>query len=264
MWDFYWPYWEFSVETEGGLCFRGINLFPHMGAEGKKKQDYPCQYFKFVVTRDWMSRGNRKEIQSLSLLGHWLKSCLFQQWPKLITIQACCSVTNSMWKELVASEAGAQRRQPQQKVQGLGSTLNMNFSSAQGIGPCPSHIPGASVPKPFGLPGLTLDLADYLALAWPPLDYQGELRCHQLSLLTSPGDMGTMSCPQGLCLPCSAPNSPPLSLLPGKGSMGQRGQRHISVVYHHICWYPSYSSAFIRDIDWLRDRKTDLWTVSHF
>lgn len=83
-----------------------------------------------------------KQIQSLSLLGHWLKSCLFQQWPKLITIQACCSVTNSMWKELVASEAGAHCRQPQQKDQGFGWTLNTNFSSTPGITSCPNPISG--------------------------------------------------------------------------------------------------------------------------
>lgn len=206
-----------------------------------------------------MSRGNRKEIQSLSLLGHWLKSCLFQQWPKLITIQACCSVTNSMWKELVASEAGAQCRQPQQKVQGLGWTLNTNFSSARGIGPCPSNIPGAPVPKLlFGLPGLTLDLAPYLALAWPPLDCRGDLRCHQLALLTSLGDMGPVSCHAQLPPPL------PSRCSLGRASMGQRGQRHISAVYHHIHWYPSYSSAFIWDAHWLQDRKTDFWAASHF
>lgn len=96
-----------------------------------------------ICSQERLSQGNRKEIQSLSLLGHWLKSCLFQQWPKLITIQACCSVTNSMWKELVASEAVAHCWQSQQKDQGFGWTLNMNFSSAQGIGPCPSNVPGA-------------------------------------------------------------------------------------------------------------------------
>lgn len=207
MWDFYWPYWEFSVETKGGLCFRGINLFPHMGAEGKKKEDYPCQYFKFVVTRDWMSRGNRKEIQSLSLLGHWLKSCLFQQWPKLITIQACCSVTNSMWKELVASEAGAQRRQPQQKVQGLGSTLNMNVEyecSAQ---------PRASVPAPatsqVRLSPNRLDCLDWpwtWLITLPLLDHPWttEGSCAVTSFLCSPAWVTWGQCPAPKVSACHA------------------------------------------------------------
>lgn len=161
-----------------------------------------------------MSRGNRKEIQSLSLLGHWLKSCLFQQWPKLITIQACCSVTNSMWKELVASEAGAHCRQPQQKDQGFGWTLNMNFSSALGIGPCPSHIPGAPAVR----------------IAWIDLGL-GSSPC---PCLTSPGpSRGPVlpqpcpalqprcsrmaSCHQHPCPPRSVRSLPPLFLIPGTG-----------------------------------------------
>lgn len=171
MWDSSWPYWEFSVETKGELCLRGINLFPYMGT-GKKKH-YPCQYFKFAVTRDWMSRGNRKEIQSLSLLGHWLKSCLFQQWPKLITIQACCSVTNSMWKELVASEAGAHCRQPQQKDQGFGWTLNLISSSTPSI---TSH-PRCSCPRDCSLHAWTnhgLGSSPCPCLT----SYTGDLCCH--------------------------------------------------------------------------------------
>lgn len=227
MWDSYWPYWEFSAETEGGLCLRGINLFPYMGTE--KKEDYPCQYFKFAVTRDWMSRGNRKEIESLSLLGHWLKSCLFQQWPKLITIQACCSVTNSMWKELVASEAGAHCRQPQQKDQGFGWTWNTNFSSALGFGPCPSHVPGAPVPKPpLGLPGSTLDAAHHLAPARPPRDHGGDLRCHHLALLSSPRVVGRRPPTQVPAHHAHFPARLPSHCCLARASVGQRRQRCVS------------------------------------
>lgn len=226
MWDSYWPYWEFSVETKGELCLRGINLFPYMGTEKKKKEDYPCQYFKFAVTRDWMSQGNRKEIQSLSLLGHWLKSCLFQQWPKLITIQACCSVTNSMWKELVASEAGAHCRQPQQKDQGFGWTLNLNFSSAPDITPCPNHIPGVPVLQTaLCMLGLTMDLAHHLASAWPPLE--GTCAATMGSAL-QPGWGGTVSCHRGPCPPCSDPRSPPPFCSLARPLLGQRGRRGVS------------------------------------
>lgn len=166
-----------------------------------------------------MSRGNRKEIQSLSLLGHWLKSCLFQQWPKLITIQACCSVTNSMWKELVASEAGAHCRQPQQKAQGSGWTLNMNSSSALGIGPCPSDVPGAPVPKLlFGLPGLTLDVAHYLAPAWPPRPMEGTRAV--TTLLCSPAWVPWRRRPATQVPSHHAQLPPPLSLLPCQGFHG--------------------------------------------
>lgn len=152
--------------NQRGACLRGINLSPYRGTG--KKEDYPCQYFKFAVKRDWLSQGNRKEIQSLSLLGHWLKSCLFQQWPKLITIQACCSVTNSMWKELVASEAGAHCWQSQQKDQGFGWILNMNFSSARGISPCPAVSQVLLPPVLFGFPGPPLGSARCRVWAWSP------------------------------------------------------------------------------------------------
>lgn len=248
MWDSYWPYWEFSAETEGGLCLRGINLFPYMGTE--KKEDYPCQYFKFAVTRDWMSRGNRKEIESLSLLGHWLKSCLFQQWPKLITIQACCSVTNSMWKELVASEAGAHCRQPQQKDQGFGWTWNTNFSSALGFGPCPSHVPGAPVPKPpLGLPGSTLDAAHHLAPARPPRDHGGDLRCHHLALLSPArarwdGGLPPRSLPTTLTSQLASPRTAAWQGLQwgnaGKGALVLLSP-HPSVPQERVGFYPGCS-----------------------
>jgi len=102
----------------------------------------------------------------------------------------------------VASEAGAHCRQPQQKVQELGGTLNMNFSSARGIGPCPSDIPGAPVPRLlFGLPGLTLDSARSLA----PPDHLWTIggMCTATTLLCSPAWVLRGRCPARGSLPAT-------------------------------------------------------------
>lgn len=214
------------MEIKGEACLRGINLSPYRGAG--KKEDYPCQYFKFAVKRDWLSHGNRKEIQSLSLLGHWLKSCLFQQWPKLITIQACCSVTNSMWKELVASEAGAHCWQSQQKDQGFGWILNMNFSSAWGIGPCPSNVPDAPTPSSVWV-------------SWTAFGF-GALPC------------------LGLVSPAyqpPAPTSPPLTPLPGQPAGGPCGWSTATTTPVILQKLP-----FIQASPWVWARKSDLPTGS--
>lgn len=207
-----------------------------------------------------MSWGNRKEIQSLSLLGHWLKSCLFQQWPKVITIQACCSVTNSMWKELVASEAGAHCRQPQQKDQGFGWTLNLNFSSAPGITPCPNHIPGVPVLQTaLCMLGLTMDLAHHLAPAWPPME--GTCAATMGSVL-QPRWGGTVSCHRGPCPPCSDPPSP--HLLPSASWQGlcwaNVGKEVLVLVSPHP---PIPQEFFYPGCSLTRGQKTILWIASN-
>lgn len=172
-----------------------------------------------------------KQIQSLSLLGHWLKSCLFQQWPKLITIQACCSVTNSMWKELVASEAGAHCQQPQQKDQGFGWTLNKNFSSTPGIISCPNPISGMD------------------GICWTT--HRGDL-CWHMSSALQPGGWDSVLPPSSLPTLLRSPLISSL-LLPHKAFAGPTWAKMCQCWCQHIHQYPRMS--FMQDVPWLGDWK---------